>query len=591
MSLAGGGPRPPAAFGMLTSSPPPRRRRLRAPSFSLAIPSILWYVFFFVLPILLIVWYSFGLKDTSSTSGVPVDMAHRGLQNYRDAFDPTFFTVFKSTLKVSVIATTLCFVFGFPVAYFLVFKVTEKWKGIMLALIVVPSFTSFLIRTLAWRIPLAANGEFSKWLQDVGMTRRADQRARHEDGSADRDRLQLPRLHDPAVVRCLRSHRSSHARGEQRPRRQSTAHVPAGDHAVGGSRCCRRSAADVHPDVRRLRHGDAARWHVGQHDRRDDRQPVPRRPELATRLGDGRDHDRRGARWCSSSAASSCSARSGSFAVAGTSRSRAWHDRRHRRSAYADGQSALNATAPRSSWPIWATIVLTFLFIPILLVIRHSFNRGGSFIVWAHHYSTKWWGLLFNVHKTWNAILVFFGIVVVVWLIARVTEIKLLRRWSIPLGVALGVIVNGVRTEWYTTLFNESGLGLALRNSFTAAIGGTAIAVILGGLAGVALARRTGNWSKPFMFVLFLILVTPEIMDAIALLGLVRPSRWSVQQPGRADQQRHPALVGRPVAVHLGLGHAHRPRPTRRARRVVGRGRRRSRCAARRGPSARSPFH
>jgi spermidine/putrescine transport system permease protein len=169
MSLAGG-PRPPAAFGMLTAAaPPPRRRRLRAPSFSLAIPSILWYFFFFILPILLIVWYSFGAKDTTSTSGVPVDMAHRGLQNYRDAFDPTFFTVFKSTLKVSTIATTLCFVFGFPVAYFLVFKVTEKWKGILLALIVVPSFTSFLIRTLAWRIPLAANGELSKWLQHVGI--------------------------------------------------------------------------------------------------------------------------------------------------------------------------------------------------------------------------------------------------------------------------------------------------------------------------------------------------------------------------------------------------------------------------------------
>ena len=94
-----------------------------------------------------------------------------------------------------------------------------------------------------------------------------------------------------------------------------------------------------------------------------------------------------------------------------------------------------------------------------------------------------------------------------------------MRHWAIPLGVVLGVIVVGVRTTWYADLFNETGLGLALRNSFTAAIGGTAIAVVLGGLAGVALARRTGAWSKPFMFVLFLILVTPEIMDAIALLG------------------------------------------------------------------------
>jgi putrescine transport system permease protein len=168
---------------------------------------------------------------------------------------------------------------------------------------------------------------------------------------------------------------------------------------------------------------------------------------------------------------------------------------------------------------IWSTIVLTFLFIPILLVIRHSFNRGGSFIVWAHHYSTKWWGLLFNVHKTWNAILVFFGIFIVVWAIGRFSGVKVLRRWSVPAGAVLGIIVIGVRTDWYTDLFNESGLGLALRNSFTAAIGGTTIAVFLGGFAGVGLARRSGVWVKPFMFVLFLILVTPEIMDAIALLG------------------------------------------------------------------------
>ena len=155
-----------------TADPPPAAAA--APSFALAIPSILWYVFFFVLPILLIVWYSFGVKNTTSGTGVPVSMTNRTLQNYRDAFDPTFFKVFKSTLKISIIATTLCFIFGFPVAYFLVFKVTEKWKGIMLALIVVPSFTSFLIRTLAWRIPFAANGEFSSgcrtWAFSVGRS-------------------------------------------------------------------------------------------------------------------------------------------------------------------------------------------------------------------------------------------------------------------------------------------------------------------------------------------------------------------------------------------------------------------------------------
>jgi ABC-type spermidine/putrescine transport system permease subunit II len=187
---------------------------------------------------------------------------------------------------------------------------------------------------------------------------------------------------------------------------------------------------------------------------------------------------------------------------------------------------------------VWSTIVLTFLFLPIVLVIRHSFNRGGSLIVWAHHYSTKWWGALFNVHRTWNAILVAILIMLVAWAIGRFSGVKHVRRWALPLGIVVAIIVNGMRTNWYSELFNETGLGLALRNSFTAAIGGTAIAVVLGGFAGVGLARRTGAWVKPFMLVLFLILVTPEIMDAIALLG------WFVRVGGPFNHGLGPAKDG-----------------------------------------------
>ncbi len=126
-----------------------------------------------------------------------------------------------------------------------------------------------------------------------GCAERADQRARHQDCRADSDRLQLPRLHDPAALRRPGPHRSPHARGQQGPRRQPSAHLPAGDTAVGRARYRSRCHVDVHPDVRRLRHRNVARRHVGQHDRGDDRQPVPPRPELATRLGHGRADDRR----------------------------------------------------------------------------------------------------------------------------------------------------------------------------------------------------------------------------------------------------------------------------------------------------------
>jgi spermidine/putrescine transport system permease protein len=154
----------PAPSSQATSSP-----RWRGPKFGLALPSIFWYGAFFIAPIAFIVYFSFGVKDTTSTSGVPISMSSPTLQNYRDTFSDTFRQVFTSTLRIAVLATLLCVVIGFPVAYFLAYKVKERWRTILLALIIIPSFTSFLIRTIAWRIPLSTNGTFSKWLQDVGV--------------------------------------------------------------------------------------------------------------------------------------------------------------------------------------------------------------------------------------------------------------------------------------------------------------------------------------------------------------------------------------------------------------------------------------
>ena len=142
------------------------RGRVRGPKFALALPSIIWYALFFVIPIGYIVYYSFGTKDTSLV--LPVDLTKLTTANYSTVFDATFFTVFKGTLRIAVIATVMCVVIGLPVAYFASFKVTEKWRAAILALVVVPSFTSFLIRTVAWRIPLAPNGSLSRFLMDLG---------------------------------------------------------------------------------------------------------------------------------------------------------------------------------------------------------------------------------------------------------------------------------------------------------------------------------------------------------------------------------------------------------------------------------------
>jgi hypothetical protein len=83
----------------------------------------------------------------------------------KDPFTETFLR----TLRISVIGTLLCVVIAFPIAYFLAVRVSQRWKGVLLALVIVPFWTSFLVRTIAWRIVFAPKGFLSNWLQTIGV--------------------------------------------------------------------------------------------------------------------------------------------------------------------------------------------------------------------------------------------------------------------------------------------------------------------------------------------------------------------------------------------------------------------------------------
>ena len=66
-------------------------------------------------------------------------------------------------------ATVLALLLGYPLAYFMAQK-AGRWKNFLLVLVVAPFFTSFLIRTLAWRTILSDTGPVTKFAQDTGLT-------------------------------------------------------------------------------------------------------------------------------------------------------------------------------------------------------------------------------------------------------------------------------------------------------------------------------------------------------------------------------------------------------------------------------------
>jgi putrescine transport system permease protein len=108
---------------------------------------------------------------------------------------------------------------------------------------------------------------------------------------------------------------------------------------------------------------------------------------------------------------------------------------------------------------VWAILVYAFLFLPIAIIVVYAFNAGRALIQWG-----------------------------------------------------------GFGFDGFEQAFSNPVITDAVRTSLTVAVGAATIATVLGSLAGIALARRKGRWTVAFLALLFLILVTPEIVDGIALL-------------------------------------------------------------------------
>ena len=87
-----------------------------------------------------------------------------GFANYARAFQPLYLGGVLAVVLDGVITTALCAVLGFPVAYTLALRVSTRWKSALLMLVVIPFWTSFLIRTYAWMIILRSEGVVNNML-------------------------------------------------------------------------------------------------------------------------------------------------------------------------------------------------------------------------------------------------------------------------------------------------------------------------------------------------------------------------------------------------------------------------------------------
>lgn len=129
----------------------------------LMIPPALLLLVFFVLPMLVMAGFSFRAGSFGAERNVFT------LEHYRRFLDSTSFQrlLLKSTF-VALETSLLCIVLAYPVAYFLAFRAGER-RTILLTAILVPAWTSFLLRVLAWKLILGSEGLLSSFLQMIGL--------------------------------------------------------------------------------------------------------------------------------------------------------------------------------------------------------------------------------------------------------------------------------------------------------------------------------------------------------------------------------------------------------------------------------------
>jgi len=151
---------------MVAAAPeaPVSRTRRRLTGYWLLAPGTLWLAFFFLVPTVTLVVSSLYDPSGSLTDGYT--MTGR-FANYSDMIDVYSSTIVRS-LVYALIATVACLVLGYPLAYAIAFK-AGRWKNLMLVAVIAPFFTSFLVRTLSWKLLLGDQGPIVDFLQTINL--------------------------------------------------------------------------------------------------------------------------------------------------------------------------------------------------------------------------------------------------------------------------------------------------------------------------------------------------------------------------------------------------------------------------------------
>lgn len=121
------------------------------------LPYLIWSAVFVIIPLMLVIIFAFSTPEGNFTFNNIISV---GKYSY----------VFLKSIVLGLVSTIVCLCIGYPMAYF-ISKIKTKYQNVVIMLLMIPMWTSFLLRTYSWMTILEYNGLINKFLSSVGISK------------------------------------------------------------------------------------------------------------------------------------------------------------------------------------------------------------------------------------------------------------------------------------------------------------------------------------------------------------------------------------------------------------------------------------
>ncbi|MCG5057289.1 MAG: ABC transporter permease [Limnoraphis sp. WC205] len=145
------------------SSSPTLETRQQKTLLILLLPTTIWLLVFFVLPLIFVLVCSFLERGTYG--GINWIFT---LSNYQRLVSPLYWGVFWRSLQLAALTTLVCLIIAYPLAFFIVTR-SARWRNLLLVLVIIPFWTNFLVRTYAWIVILGNEGVINSVLKSLQL--------------------------------------------------------------------------------------------------------------------------------------------------------------------------------------------------------------------------------------------------------------------------------------------------------------------------------------------------------------------------------------------------------------------------------------